>query len=103
MAAQAAVPGIAHIVLRCYDETASYPPEWRDTMQTQDAIIQYLKDTYHPEGIIAYGSFADGSAGEHSDFDALLIADGVKKHDSSVIGGTVLDVFVYPTETFRES
>ena len=103
MAAQSAVPGIAHIVMRCYDETAIYPPEWRDTMQTQDAIIQYLKDTYHPEGIIAYGSFADGSAGEHSDFDALVIADGVKKHDSSVIGGTVLDVFVYPAETFRES
>ena len=71
-------------------------------MQRQDAIIQYLKDTYHPEGMIAYGSFADGSANEHSDFDALVIGGSLKKHDSSVIGGTVLDVFVYPAETFQK-
>lgn len=71
-------------------------------MQRQDAIIQYLKDTYHPEGMIAYGSFADGSANEHSDFDALVIGGSLKKHDSSVIGGTVLDVFVYPAEIFQK-
>lgn len=71
-------------------------------MQRQDAIIQYLKDTYHPEGMIAYGSFADGSANEHSDFDALVIGGSLKKHDSSVIGENVLDVFVYPAETFQK-
>ena len=30
-----------------------------------------------------------------------MIADHVKDHDASVIGGTVLDVFVYPPETFQ--
>ena len=69
-------------------------------METADRIIAHLTETYRPDGIIVYGSFADGSASENSDFDALVIADHAKAHDASVIGGTVLDVFVYPPETF---
>lgn len=33
-------------------------------------------------------------------FDALIIAGKEKAHDSSIVDGMVLDVFVYPTETF---
>ena len=70
-------------------------------MEIAEKIICYLKETYQPEAIIIYGSFADGSANEHSDFDALVIANRDKMHDDSVIDGIVLDVFIYPAETFR--
>ena len=63
-------------------------------------IMEYLNRTYQPDAVIVYGSFADGSANRNSDFDALVIADSGKKHDSSVVDGVVLDVFVYPAETF---
>ena len=70
-------------------------------MEISDKIISYLKETYQPDAIITYGSFADGSENEHSDFDALVIADHKKMHDSSVIDGIILDVFIYPIELFR--
>ena len=70
-------------------------------MEITERIIHYLKETYQPDAIVTYGSFADGSANEHSDFDALVIADHGKTHDASVIGGIILDVFIYPAETFR--
>lgn len=63
-------------------------------------IMEYLNRTYQPDAVIIYGSFADGSANRNSDFDALVIADGGKTHDSSVVDGVTLDVFVYPAETF---
>ena len=43
-------------------------------MGIADRIIDYLKETYQPEAIIVYGSFADGSAISYSDFDAIVIA-----------------------------
>ena len=70
-------------------------------MENTDRIISYLKKTYTPDAIIIYGSFADGSADENSDFDALVIADHDIMHDSSVIGGIILDAFIYPADTFR--
>ena len=70
-------------------------------MNVTETIIEYLLKTYQPDGIITYGSFADGSANENSDFDALVIAGHEKTHDASVIGNTVLDVFVYPAKTFQ--
>jgi predicted nucleotidyltransferase len=70
-------------------------------MEIADRIISYLKETYQPDAIITYGSFTDGSANENSDFDALVIADHEKTHDSSVIDGIILDVFVYPTQMLR--
>ena len=53
----------------------------KDT-ETIDKLVAYLKDTYQPDAIIAYGSFADGSANKSSDFDTLVIADKEKTHDS---------------------
>ncbi len=67
------------------------------------AILDYLKRQYQPLAVMTYGSFADGSQNTHSDFDALVIANGPKKHDTSTVAGTVLDVFVYPPETFATS
>ena len=70
-------------------------------MEKKETILNYIEETYRPEAVIVYGSFANGTAGPGSDFDALVIADHGKTHDSSVIDGTVLDVFVYPPEQFR--
>lgn len=65
-------------------------------------VIQYLTEKYDPQVIITYGSFADGTQGEHSDFDALVIASNASGHDSSVISGTELDVFLYSPEHFEK-
>lgn len=72
-------------------------------MNLVETIKNYLIDTYDPCAIIVYGSFANGSANKNSDFDALVIADHGKMHDSSVINNTVLDVFVYPMDVFQSS
>lgn len=69
-------------------------------MVNTEKIMDYLKKTYQPDAVIVYGSFADGSANLNSDFDALIIAGEEKMHDSSVVDGVVLDVFVYPAKTF---
>lgn len=67
-----------------------------------DEIIKYLQDTYHPSGILIYGSFANCTNGEYSDFDALLIADTDREiHDHSIINSTQLDVFLYPIERLQ--
>ena len=70
-------------------------------MERYEQIINYLIESYEPDSIIIYGSFANGSANKNSDFDALVITDHIKKHDASVICDTVLDVFLYPLETFQ--
>ncbi|MCR5721743.1 MAG: nucleotidyltransferase domain-containing protein [Lachnospiraceae bacterium] len=71
-------------------------------MNKFDAIINYIQETYSPEAIIVYGSYADESANANSDFDALVITDNIKKHDSSEVCGTILDVWIYPTSSFSE-
>ena len=65
----------------------------------KDTILEYIRKTYDPDAVIVYGSFADGSESAHSDFDALVIAGDRPVHDSSVVGGIQLDVFVYPPAT----
>lgn len=69
-------------------------------MVNTEKIVGYLKKAYQPDAVIVYGSFADGSANLNSDFDALIIAEKEKAHDSSIVDGVVPDVFVYPAETF---
>lgn len=67
-------------------------------------IIAYLETEYHPLGMIVYGSFANGIQNAHSDFDALLITrEGEKSHDSTIVHGTELDVFLYPASCFSET
>lgn len=69
----------------------------------EEAIIKYLTETYGPCALIKYGSYADGSANENSDFDALLITKDRELHDTSEVSGTVLDVWVYPQELFEKA
>lgn len=53
-----------------------------------DEIIQYLKNKYDPITIIIYGSYADGTKNENSDFDALVISKyHENSHDLSVVEG----------------
>lgn len=70
-------------------------------LEITDRIIDYLKETYQPDAIIVYGSFADGSANRNSDFDAIVIANKNGAHDSSVIDDVVLDVYIYSPDTFQ--
>lgn len=66
-----------------------------------DEIIAYIGERYDPLAVIVYGSCADGSNGPDSDFDALVITDVYgPEHDTSVVRGVQLDVFVYPRAHF---
>lgn len=68
-----------------------------------EKIIDYLRGNYNPNTLILYGSFADGSNNQNSDFDALLITDDDHPaHDSSVVDGILLDVFIQNTSEFIE-
>ena len=62
-------------------------------------VIDYLVETYNPDCLILYGSYADGSYNANSDLDALILADvSEASHDVSVVDGTQLDVFVHPAD-----
>lgn len=64
--------------------------------------MDYLKQTYRPLSVILYGSYANGTNDETSDFDALVISrDCGPFHDTSWINETPLDVFVYPASFFE--
>ena len=69
-----------------------------------ERMIEYLMQQYQPLAILTYGSYADGSNNDNSDYDALVItANHQKFHDTSVVYGTQLDVFVYPLRFFEEA
>ena len=59
-------------------------------MTAPERILTYIQKTYQPEAVVVYGSFADGSAGAGSDFDALVIAGSRACHDASEIDGVTL-------------
>lgn len=62
-----------------------------------EKIISHLRQTYAPCGIVVYGSYADGTGEVDSDFDALVISGGDQiQHDTNMVDGVRLDVFVYP-------
>ncbi len=65
-------------------------------------ILSYLKEKYKPLSVILYGSYANGTNTETSDLDALLIIEnGTQVHDTNMICGTRLDVFIYPKIYFE--
>ena len=65
-------------------------------------IIEYIKRNYAPLSLIVYGSYADGSNNQNSDFDALVISEHQKElHDVSFVNRVQLDVFVYPASYFK--
>lgn len=64
-------------------------------------ILSYLQQQYRPLSIILYGSYADGTNHENSDFDALVISPAsTETHDAACVAGVPLDVFVYPAAHF---
>ncbi len=66
-------------------------------------ILDFLKAKYDPIAMIVYGSYANNTNTETSDFDALLIAkENIEAHDTSIIYGTKLDIFVYSETYFEE-
>ena len=67
-----------------------------------EVILNYLYGHYAPSALILYGSYADGTEGEGSDFDALILTDHAVQHDVSIVDGTQLDVWVYPVDYFAE-
>lgn len=63
---------------------------------TMEKILSYLRQKYDICGLIVYGSYADGSQGENSDFDGLIITnEGQPFHDDSFVEGVQLDLFGY--------
>ena len=61
-----------------------------------EQIIEHLKQKYQPLAMIVYGSYADGSNGEGSDFDCLLVSrTAAIRHDTSIVHGVELDAFIY--------
>ena len=70
-------------------------------MDIRDTIVSALREKYHPLGIAVYGSFADGSNNQNSDFDALLLLpESEAGHDGSELFGTELDVWLYGAAHF---
>lgn len=66
-----------------------------------EEILKYIQEKYNPLALILYGSYADGTNNLNSDFDALVITSGQEQfHDTSLVGGIPLDVFVYPSHFF---
>ncbi len=65
-------------------------------------IIDHIIKTYDPLSVIVYGSYADGSNNENSDFDALVIVkDGDALHNTEIVDNIQMDVWVYPVCKFR--
>ena len=61
-----------------------------------ERILEYLKNTYNPISILLYGSFADGTNDETSDFDCMLIVPRKERsHDDAIINGIQLDCFIF--------
>lgn len=68
-----------------------------------EQILEYINRKYTPLSIILYGSYADGTNNLNSDFDSLVISyDHEQFHDTSIVNGVQLDVFVYPSSYFDE-
>ena len=65
--------------------------------EEMDELISYICRHYDPCSIIVYGSYADHTNGIDSDFDALVITNNQQmSHETSIVDGVQLDVFVYP-------
>lgn len=62
-------------------------------------IIEYIKEKYQPLALIVYGSYADGTNSEDSDFDCLIVSRNISiRHDMEIVCGVPLDAFIYPPE-----
>ena len=61
-------------------------------MINQQKIITYLKEKYNPLTIALYGSYADGTYNQNSDFDCLIIVKYKDySHDDHLIDNVYID------------
>jgi len=61
-----------------------------------ERILEHIISAYNPLCVLVYGSFADGTNGEHSDFDCMIITGSkTTSHDASVVGDVQLDLFIH--------
>lgn len=68
-----------------------------------EKMIEYIMQRYDPLSIIVYGSYANGTNNQGSDFDALVISRSHECfHDTDFVGEVQLDVFVYPAAYFEK-
>lgn len=67
-----------------------------------ESILNHLYAKYAPQALILYGSYADCTAEEGSDFDALILWDGEALHDVAIVEDVQLDVWIYPLDYFAE-
>lgn len=66
-------------------------------------IINYLMNRYEPTAIMVYGSYANHTNNDASDFDALLISEKqCDCHDGSIVDNVPLDVFIYNPSVLNE-
>ncbi len=69
-----------------------------------ERFLDYIRETYRPLSVIVYGSYADGSRRESSDFDALaIVREGEALHDTSVVDGVRMDLWVYPVSMLGDT
>lgn len=69
-----------------------------------NGLIDHLRNVYAPLGMIVYGSYSNGTQSEESDFDALLICrEGEFRHDTTVVDGVLLDVFIYSLDAITQT
>lgn len=72
-------------------------------MDYQQKIIAYLKERYNPLTLAVYGSYADGTNDEYSDFDCLLIVKSKDRaHDDTIVDGVPLDCFLYSEQEIEQ-
>lgn len=77
--------------------------EWGEREgHAMESLLNALYAAYAPEVLILYGSYADGTNGADSDFDALILSDHAPHHDVSVVEGVQMDVWVYPADYFAQ-
>ena len=66
-------------------------------------VLNYLCQTYQPQLIFLYGSFADNSQTTTSDIDILCFAERAEfVHDSTDMNGHLLDAWIYPLAKMDE-
>ena len=68
-----------------------------------ETILNYIKQTYAPSGILVYGSYANGTNSETSDFDALVVTERATaaRDNHTVVDGVRMDLFFYTPEALE--
>src|SRR6266498_4074904 len=84
--------------------------ETKITPQSVDAVVQQIVERFHPQKVILFGSYADGTPNQDSDVDLLVIMDaaGNTLRAAARISAAIdhpfpLDIVVFEPQQFRAS